>query len=50
MRYLITLGAAALIVWAVWYLVRTVRRQSKGGCACGGDCSVCPCSCPERKE
>ena len=37
MKYLIYLAVAGLTVWAVWYLVRQVRRQLRGGgCGCGG--------------
>ena len=39
MKYFIYLAVAGLTVWAVWYLVRQVRRQLRGGgcgCGCGG--------------
>lgn len=49
MKYLIYLAIAALVVWAVIYLVRHVRRQLKGDCgcagACGGDCNACGKNC-----
>ena len=43
MKYIVYALAAALAVVAVWYLVRTIRRQLKGdcGCGCGKDCGSC---------
>lgn len=43
MKYLIYLLIAALVLWSVWYLVKTVRRQIRGGCGCicGGNCGRC---------
>ncbi len=43
MKYVIYALVAALSVWAVWYLVKAVRRQLGGGCGCGcgGDCGRC---------
>lgn len=42
MKYVIYALVAALAVWAVWYLARTIRRQLKGQCiGCSGDCSRC---------
>ena len=38
LKYIIYALVAALAVWAVWYLIRTVRRQLREGCGCGGDC------------
>ena len=36
MKYLIYIAVAALILWAVVYLVRHIRRQMKGDCgSCG---------------
>lgn len=55
MKYLIYIAVAALILWAVVYLVRHIRRQMKGDCgscggACGGDCSSCGSACDHRKS
>ncbi len=35
---------AAIVIGAVYYLVRLFRKQSsgKGGCACGSKCGSCP--------
>lgn len=41
MKYIIYLAAALLIVWSVWYVARTVRRQLKGGCGREGGCESC---------
>lgn len=43
MKYVIYVLVAALIIWAVWYLVKSIRRQIKGdcGCGCGKDCRNC---------
>ena len=43
LKLLIDAAVLALIAWAVWYLVRHLRRQLKGrqGCGCG-DCTGCP--------
>ena len=41
MKYVIYVLVAALIVWAVWYLVKSIRRQIKGDCGCGKDCRNC---------
>ena len=38
MKYIIYAGVALLILWAVVYLVRHVRRQLRGEYGCGGDC------------
>ena len=38
LKYIIYALVAALAVWAVWYLIRTVRRQLREGCGCGGNC------------
>ena len=41
-KYIIYLAVAALVVWAVVYLIRHIRRQLRGDCgSCGGDCSCC---------
>ena len=55
MKYLIYLVIAALVVWAVAYLTRHIRRQMKGdcgSCSSSGSCSGCPGSCgaaPQEK-
>lgn len=45
MKYLIYLVIAALVVWAVAYLTRHIRRQMKGDCGscggCEGGCGSC---------
>ena len=42
MKYVIYALVAALEVCAVWYVVRTIRRQLRGQCSgCSGDCSRC---------
>ncbi|MEG0764744.1 MAG: FeoB-associated Cys-rich membrane protein [Pseudoflavonifractor sp.] len=42
MKYIIYAAVAVLILWAVVYLIRNIRRQLRGKCsACGGDCSHC---------
>ncbi len=42
MKYIIYAIVVALVIWAVWYLTRTIRRQLKGGCDhCTGDCARC---------
>ena len=45
MKYIIYAGVALLILWAVVYLVRNVRRQLRGECGCGGDCGGSCASC-----
>jgi hypothetical protein len=51
MKYLIYIAIAALVVWAVVYLVRHIRRQMKGDCgACGGGCDGCGGSCRPGEE
>ena len=35
MKYIIYLAVAALVLWSVWYVAKTVRRQMKGDCGCG---------------
>lgn len=50
MKYIIYAAVAALVVWAVVYLVCHVRRQLKGDCgSCGGGCSG-DCSCCGKKK
>ena len=53
MKYVIYAAVALLILWAVVYLVRHVRRQLRGECgcggSCGGDCAACGQSCGKRK-
>ena len=45
MKYVIYIGVAALVVWAAVYLIRHLRRQLKGDCACGCDqCANTGCS------
>lgn len=47
MKYVIYAAIALLVVWAVVYLVRHIRRQLKGDCGCGqgadcpGNCGSC---------
>ena len=54
MKYIIYLAVAGLTVWAVWYLIRQVRRQLRGGgcgCGCGGSsCSACGKDCARREQ
>ena len=49
MKYVIYAGVALLILWAVIYLARQIRRQLRGECGCGGSCSgkcdCCSCGC-----
>ena len=50
MKYVIYAAVALLILWAVVYLVRHVRRQLRGECGCcGGSCASCGKSCSRRK-
>lgn len=35
MKYIIYLAVGVLAVWAVWYVIRHVRRQLRGECGCG---------------
>ena len=42
MKYLIYAAGALLAVWAVWYVIRHLRRQLRGDCGCGGGCGDCP--------
>ncbi len=49
-KYLIYAGAVLLVAWSVWYVARTVGRQLRGGCSCGGCCSSCGSQCPARKK
>ena len=50
MKYIIYAAVALLVLWAVVYLVRHVRRQLRGECGCGGgDCASCGQSCSRRK-
>ncbi len=53
MKYVIYIAIALLVVWAVVYLIRHIRRQMKGDCgACGGGCQGCSgdcSSCPSKK-
>ena len=53
MKYVIYLAVAVLILWAVIYLARHIRRQMKGDCGCcgggcSGDCSSCGPACPHK--
>ena len=41
MKYIIYAAVALLILWAVVYLARHIRRQLRGEGGCGGDCAVC---------
>ncbi|MEG2119173.1 MAG: FeoB-associated Cys-rich membrane protein [Pseudoflavonifractor sp.] len=42
MKYVIYIAMAALVVWAVVYLARNIRRQMQGKCSgCGGHCDSC---------
>ena len=50
LKYIIYALVAALAVWAVWYLIRTVRRQLREGCGCGGDCQGCSETCKSYKK
>ena len=50
MNILIYLAVAALALWSVWYVVRTVRRQLKGDCGCSGDCAACGKTCQRDDE
>lgn len=57
MKYFIYIAVALLIVWAVYYVVKSVRRQMKGDCSscgggCNGNCSGCSScgSCPSQKK
>ena len=38
MKYIIYAAVALLVLRAVVYLVRHVRRQLRGECGCGGSC------------
>ena len=50
MKYVVYLAIAALVLWAVVYLVRHIRRQLRGDCSsCGGDCGSCP-GCSSHKH
>lgn len=54
MKYIIYAAVGLLILWAVIYLVRHVRRQLRGECgccggSCSGDCASCGQSCSKRK-
>ena len=52
MNIIFVLGAAVLLGWSVWYVIRTVYRQLKGGGCCGGSCNgncgSCGKSCSHR--
>ena len=48
MKYIIYAGVALLILLAVVYLVRHVRRQLRGECDCGGSCASCGHNCGKR--
>lgn len=50
MKYLIYILIAALVAWAVWYLARSLRRQLRGECSCGGDCRSCAGICKSCKK
>lgn len=51
MKYLVYAAAAALVLWAVWYLVRRFRRWWKGQGDCGCGCEGCPHgSCGRRRK
>lgn len=50
MNYVIYAAAVLLLAWSVWYVARTVRRQLRGECSCGGDCSSCGADCGKRKK
>ena len=41
MKYVIYAAVALLVLWAVVYLARHVRRQLRGECGCGGSCGGC---------
>ncbi|NLF35397.1 MAG: FeoB-associated Cys-rich membrane protein [Clostridiales bacterium] len=51
MRYVIYAAVAALVLWSVWYLIRHLRRQIRGG-GCCGDCDRCGTSgtCTEKDK
>ena len=48
-KYIIYLAVAALVVWAVVYLIRHVPRQPGGDWGSGGGCGG-SCSCWEKKK
>lgn len=48
MKYIIYLAVGVLAVWAVWYVIRHVRRQLRGECGCGGDCAGNCCACKKK--
>ena len=45
MKYIIYLAVGVLAVWALWYVIRHVRRQLRGECGCGGGCAGNCCAC-----
>ena len=53
LKLIIYAAVLALSGWAVWYVVRHLRRQMKGrcGCGCGGACDGCPAGgCAGRRK
>ena len=49
MKYVIYALVILLAVWSVWYVCRSVRRQLRGDCGCGGNCSACG-GCAGKKK
>ena len=50
LKYIIYALVAVLVIWAVWYLIRSGRRQLRGQCGCGGDCTGCTGECNRCKK
>lgn len=51
MKYVIYFLISLLIVWSVWYVFRSVRKQLRGDCGCGrgSDCAGCG-GCSNRRD
>ena len=49
-KYIIYLAVAALVVWAVVYLTRHVRRQLRGDCGSCGGCGGGGSCCGKKKK
>lgn len=52
MKYIIYALVVLLVVWSVWYVLRSVRKQLRGDCGCGrgSDCASCGGCSNKRNE
>ena len=53
MKYVIYVGIAVLVVWALFYLIRHIQSQIRGDRGCGGcteNCASCGKRCGKNKK